>query len=151
MNEVLAFDWGTTIVGVLDVHTDVYTPYRGKERMIEGAKRILSAVGTIVSFNGIDCDLPKLFELLRLDRGRQDIRATHDDMLVITSTIRWPPDPGTLPIFGKGLLEMYTYYCGYGVPAAPLGLSDEYEANNWRDCYMTAELWMRWRHGDLAS
>jgi hypothetical protein len=61
--------------------------YRGKDQMIEGAKRVLSAEGTIVSFNGNACDLPRLFELLQLEQTESALNATHD-MWEITSNIR---------------------------------------------------------------
>ena len=150
MNEALAFDWGTAIVGILDVNTEIYTAYRGTAHMIDGAKRVLSAEGTIVSFNGTACDLPKLFELLQLHETAQATKARHDDMLVVTSNIRWPPDPGTGPIFGPGLDATYANYFGDNVPAVPYGITDEYVANNWRDCYMTAALWKKWRRSELA-
>ncbi|MGN6085684.1 hypothetical protein [Trinickia sp.] len=149
MNEVLAFDWGTTIVGVLDVHTEIYTAYRGAAKMIEGAKRVLSAEGTIVSFNGTACDLPRLFDLLQLCET-ETIKSTHDDMLIITSNIRWPPDPGTDPINGPGLDATYAYYIGDEVPTVPRGVTDECEADNWHDCYMAAALWKKWKRGELA-
>ncbi|WP_322106031.1 hypothetical protein [Paraburkholderia sp. J41] len=151
MTDVLAFDWGTTMVGVLDVQTGIYTPYRGVEKSIEGATRILSAEGVIVSFNGTACDLPKLFELLKLDQSEQVIGATHDDMLLITSNARWPSDAGTGSIKGPGLIATYKYYLGSNVPVAPEGLTDEYEVSNWRDCHMTAALWKKWKRGELAE
>ena len=42
--DVLAFDVGEDIVGVLDLNTDKYTPYRG-DRMSEGARRIVDCGG----------------------------------------------------------------------------------------------------------
>ncbi|MGF6604597.1 hypothetical protein P3T23_009353 [Paraburkholderia sp. GAS448] len=150
MNEVLAFDWGTEIVGVLDVKTGLYMAYRGEGEMIEGAKRVLSVEGTIVSFNGNACDLPRLFELLQREQTECALKATHDDMLVITSTIRWAPDPGTGPINGPGLCATYTHYFGESKPSRPCSFTGEYEANNWLDCYMAAELWKKWKRDELA-
>ncbi|HEY3654632.1 MAG TPA: hypothetical protein VGL34_06545 [Steroidobacteraceae bacterium] len=46
MSEVLAFDWGTTIVGVLDVTTDVYRAYRSPKERLEGAKRLVDIGAT---------------------------------------------------------------------------------------------------------
>jgi hypothetical protein len=149
MSNVLAFDWGTAVVGILDVRTEVYTPYRGADRMTEGAKRIVSAEGTIVSFNGNGCDLPRLFELLHLDQAQRVPKAMHDDMMKITSDIRWPPDLNTASIKGPGLGETYAYYFGNVLPPAPDGVIDDYEVSNWRDCYMTAALWKRWKQGEL--
>jgi hypothetical protein len=150
MSQVLAFDWGTDIVGILDVKTDRYVAYRGKGGMIEGAQRVLSAEGTIVSFNGEACDLPRLLELLQFEQPVCTLKAKHDDMLVITSTIRWPPDPGTGPINGPGLRATYTYYFGESRPPLPDSATDEYEADNWRDCFMAVELWKKWKRGELA-
>jgi hypothetical protein len=118
--------------------------------MVEGAKRIVFAEGTVVSFNGTGRDLSELFELLRLNDTDRVINATHDDMLEITSNIRWPPDPGTGPINGPGLEATYRYYFGEGPPPMPPGLADVYEAGNWLDCHMTAELWKKWKRGGLA-
>jgi hypothetical protein len=63
--EVLSFDWGTTIIGVLDVNTDIYTPYCGASR-IDGVRRIASCCGTVVSFNGNLYDLPQMAKFLRI-------------------------------------------------------------------------------------
>ena len=150
MNEVLAFDWGIDIVGVLDVRTGVYTAYRGKDQMVEGGKRVVFAEGSIVSFAGNSRDLPKLFELLLLEWTDSVLTATHDDMLEITSSIRWPPNPGTGPINGDGLRATYEYYFRDSMPPPPSGLADKYVEDNWRDCYMTAELWKKWKRGELA-
>jgi hypothetical protein len=60
MADVLAFDWGTEIVGVLDINADIYRPYRTRGERIEGAKRILDCDGIIVSFNGRGRDIPEL-------------------------------------------------------------------------------------------
>jgi hypothetical protein len=43
MSEVLALDWGTTIVRVLDITTDVYRAYRSPKERLEGAKRIVGS------------------------------------------------------------------------------------------------------------
>jgi hypothetical protein len=66
MSEVLAFDWGTTIVGVLDITTDVYRAYRSRKERLEGAKRIVDCPSIIVSFNGSGRDLPELATILGL-------------------------------------------------------------------------------------
>src|ERR1700676_5119678 len=75
--EVLSFDWGTTIIGVLDVNTDIYTPYCG-------VSRIASCCGTVVSFNGHLYDLPQMAKFLGLVSAEDlQLRGTHVDMLDI--------------------------------------------------------------------
>ncbi len=146
MSEVLSFDWGTTIVGVLDVHTAIYTPYHGTTQ-IEGARRIVSCCGTIVSFNGNLYDLPQIARILGLASAEElQLRGTHDDMLEITSEVLWP---GPKTIIGSGgLTYRYTLFCsGIPIPASPT--QDVYEESNWRDCYMAAELWKKWKLGEL--
>ena len=150
MNEVLTFDWGTNIVGILDVKTQIYIPYRSGKEMIKGAERIISSVGTIVSFNGNSRDLPELSKILGLSSMNElKIQGEHNDMLEITSDIRWPPDQGTGSILGPGLEKTYKYYVEDEFIALPSHLKDEYEESNWRDCYMTAELWKKWKLGEL--
>ena len=151
MNDVLAFDWGTSIVGVLDIRSGDYVAYRGRDRMIEGATRIVSAEGIVVSFNGHAYDFPKLFELLGLEGADCAFKAAHDDMLKITSNIRWPPDIGTGLIKGPGLRPTYEHFCGFREFSAPAELTDIYERDNWRDCYMAAELWRKWKSGELSG
>jgi hypothetical protein len=63
VSEVLSFDWGTTIIGVLEVNTEIFTPYRGG-RIADGVRRVIECSGTIVSFNGNSYDLPKMAEYL---------------------------------------------------------------------------------------
>jgi hypothetical protein len=146
-NEILAFDWGTTIVGILDVARNVYTSYRGKD-MIEGAKRIASSTGTIVSFGGNSRDLKELSEILSFPFDTK-FQGGHDDMSEIISMIRWPPDAGTAPILGQCLRDTYRHYFGDELPPQPAGIHDLYEVNNWRDCHMTAELWKKWKRQGL--
>jgi hypothetical protein len=149
--EILAFDWGTTIVGILDVNSNEYTAYRHRSEMPDGARRIFFAIGTIVSFNGDRRDLVELAKLLALPPGLMAIiSGHHDDMADIISRIRWPPDPGTSPICGKSLDDTYRYYFGNVLTPAPLHIQDDYEANNWRDCHMTAELWKKWKREGLT-
>ncbi len=158
MTEVLAFDCGDSVVGILDVNRGVYLPYLGKER-IKGAKRLVSHVGTIVSFNGSRYDLPEISKMLSLPSVTElHISGEHNDMSRIVSEIRWPPDPGTAAILGQNLDETYRYYFGDERCNPPPDLRDKYEGDqldyiiaNWRDCYMTAELWKRWRRGKLGS
>ena len=139
--EVLAFDYGEDIVGMIDLNTDAYTRYRGK-RMVEGANRILACEGIIVSFNGTDYDLPKLAKLAGLFASDTlSLLGIHHDMQIEASRDRWPPRPGTAPIVGSGLRDHYRYYLGQPPPEPPGFLEDEYERSNWLDCYMTAELW----------
>ena len=150
--EVLAFDWGTAIIGILDVTSGTYTPYRANKRMIEGAKRLTHCAGTIVSFNGNGRDL---FEIATLLGARSvaelSLRGNHDDMAEIISRIRWPPSPGTAPIVGPCLSDTYAHYFGDVRPIVPSALSDEYEADNWIDCYRTAELWRKWKRDGLEG
>lgn len=149
-SEVLVFDWGPAIIGILDVDANVYKSYRTPEGMIEGAKRVLFSVGTIVSFNGDAYDLPELFNLLPLQSVERVIRGTHVDMLKETSDIRWPPVPGTSSINGPGLRATYRYYFGASIASPPEALQDDYVINNWTDCYQTAALWKKWKRGELA-
>ena len=82
--EVLSFDWGTTVVGVLDVKTGLYTPYRGTHR-IDGAQRIVGCRGRVVSFNGNSCDLPQIATIIGLASAAElKLQGTHDDMWEIT-------------------------------------------------------------------
>jgi hypothetical protein len=149
-SEVLAFDWGTTIVGVLDIAHNVYTPYRSSKEMINGTKRIASAE-IIVSFGGTYRDLTELSRMLSLTCEKElSIHGHHDDMSEIISEIRWPPDPGTARILGQSLCETYRHYFGAELAIPPAHIEDEYEVSNWRDCHMTAELWKKWRRGDLG-
>jgi hypothetical protein len=151
MTDVLAFDWGTTIVGVLDVNAGSYRAYRTREERIEGAKRVVDCAGTIVSFNGGGRDLLELSKLLGLpSEAHLPLKGIHDDMMPIISAIRWPPDPGTAPIIGPSLTETYRHYFCQVVPVRPLHVTEPYEISNWLDCTMTAALWTRWRHGELT-
>jgi len=155
--EVLAFDWGVSILGILDVNSNEYIPYHYGENMILGAKRITSSVGTIVSFNGNRCDLIEISRILGLSSvSEMHISGDHNDMREITSDIRWPPDPGTGSILGPGLIETYRHYFGDVAVVPPSRLQCEYEgdqfeyvASNWCDCYMAGELWKKWKRGDL--
>ncbi len=151
-SEVLAFDWGTTIVGILDVDRNAYTPHRFAEGMIEGANRIAMSVGTIVSFNGNGRDLTEIAIILSLPSKQElSLRCQHDDMAEIISAIRWPPHLGTAPILGQSLYETYRHYFGAEFATPPAHIEDDYEVSNWRDCYMTAELWKQWKRGDLRA
>jgi len=150
-SEVLAFDWGETIVGILDIDHNVYTPYRYRKEMIEGAKRIAMSAGTIVSFNGNGRDLDEIAKILSLpSKQKLSLRCQHDDMAEIISMIRWPPDPGSAPIRGQSLYDTYRYYFAGEAITPPAHVLDSYEVNNWGDCYMPAELWKKWKRGDLG-
>ncbi len=141
--EIVAFDYGGDIVGIIDVNTNAYTRYRG-ECMVEGAKRILSCDGVIISFNGTRCDLPMLASLAGFSASETPpLRGIHHDMQIEASLDRWPPLPGTAPIVGPCLRDHYRHYCGNAPPNPPNCLKDEYERDNWLDCYMTAELWRK--------
>lgn len=149
--EVLAFDWGTTVIGVLDVSSNAYTAYRYGGDMVEGAKRITSTAGTIVSFNGKGRDLIEIAKILGFSSvAEMNVLGEHNDMMEITSNIRWPPDPGSASILGPGLIANYSYYFGDEPPIPPANMQDNYLISNWRDCYMTAELWKKWKRGELV-
>ena len=140
MNEILAFDVGTGIVGVLAVQTGSYSAYRGQD-MLLGARRVFDCEGIIISFNGNRYDLPELVK--RLDDGNTVLepRAKHIDMCEEASRDRWPPDPRTKPIPGHSLISHYMHYFGESLPEPPHSLEDEYERDNWKDCRMAADLW----------
>jgi hypothetical protein len=144
--EVLAFDWGTTVVGVLDVITGIYTPYRGTQR-VEGAQRIVGCRGSIVSFNGNSRDLREIATILGLASSAElNLQGSHDNMWEITGRILWPGDS---LINGFGLAERYAHFFGKDAvfPADPS--LDDYLNSNWKDCYMTAQLWKKWKLGEL--
>ena len=145
--EVLAFDTGETIVGVLDLNTGAYTPYRkhGEPPWTKGAQRVIECDGIVVSFNGNERDLPDLAEITGLESADGlPLRGVHCDMRVIASRDRWPPDPGTEPIRGECLATTYEHYFpDDDVPATPASIADEYEQHNWRDCWLAATLWKR--------
>lgn len=140
MNEILAFDVGTGIVGVLDIRTGSYSAYRGQD-MLLGARRVFDCEGTIISFNGNTYDLPELVK--RLDDGNSVLkpRGKHIDMCEEASRDRWPPEPGKKLILGPSLISHYMHYFGEPLPEPPHSLKDEYEQDNWRDCRMAADLW----------
>jgi len=152
MSEVLAFDWGTTIVGVLDVNSDSYRAYRTRKERIEGARRVVNCAGHILSFNGRTRDLLELSKILELpSEAHLTLQGMHHDMMPIISAIRWPPEPDTAPITGPNLTETYQHYFGKVFPAPPPHVTDEYEISNWLDCKMTAALWIRWQQGELTQ
>jgi hypothetical protein len=151
MSEVLAFDWGSTVVGVLDVQADIYRAYRTREERIEGAKRLVDCAGIIVSFNGRCRDLLEISKILGLPSAADlALKGTHHDMMPIISAIRWPPDAGTAPIAGPSLVATYQHYFGKTIPRPPPHVTDPYESSNWLDCKMTAGLWHRWQRGELG-
>ena len=151
-NEVLAFDWGTTVIGILDVNNNAYTAYLHGEQMVEGASRIILSQGTIVSFNGKGRDLIEIARMLDFPSvSEMNISAKHDDMMEITSYIRWPPVPGSASICGPGLRETFRHYFGAMNHLPPTHLQDDYIVDNWRDCCMTAELWKKWKSGELSG
>jgi len=152
MKDVLAFDWGIDIVGVLDVIANIYRAYRTRTERIEGAQRIVECTGIIVSFNGSARDLLELSKLLgRTSVADLPLKGAHHDMMPIISAIRWPPDPGTAPITGPNLLETYQHYFGPVVAMPPSHVTEQYEISNWLDCKMTADLWTRWRRDELGQ
>jgi hypothetical protein len=151
MADVLAFDWGTDIIGVLDVNTDVYRASRSRTERVAAARGIVECTGIIVSFNGWGRDLLEMSKLLALpSESSLILSGEHHDMMPIISAVRWPPDPGTAPIAGPSLAQTYRYYFGDEIPPFPPHLTGQYEISNWLDCKMTAALWLRWRRGELT-
>lgn len=152
MNEALAFDWGKHIIGILDINTGLYTPYRTKDEIVRGAERIVSSTGNVVSFNGNVRDLVEIAKILGVPSGEElAIRGVHNDMLEITSIIRYPPRDGTGYINGPGLDATFEHFFGKLEIKSPPHINDDYEISNWKDCYKTAELWKKWRRGELRA
>jgi hypothetical protein len=77
------------------------------------------------------------------------LRGQHYDMLEIASAHRWPPRPGTKPIFGPDLRATYADYFGSDNVPPPSHLTDPYEADNWRDCFQAARLYKRLVEGEV--
>jgi hypothetical protein len=125
--------------------------------MIKGANRIVSCTGTIVSFNGKIRDIMEIYKILGFSSETDfHIDCEHNDILEITSDIRWPPRPGGGSILGPGLKEAYKHYFPDKEISPPSYLKNkdreadfEYILSNWRDCYMTAELWIKWKNEEL--
>lgn len=142
MTELLAFDVGQDIVGIIDLRTDAYHRYRG-QRMPDGARRILDCDGVVISFNGIHYDSPELAKIVGIDDAAAlPLKGTHYDMCVHASRDRWPPRDGEdAPILGPDLRDHYRHYFGRPPPVPPGHLDDDYERDNWRDCHMAGELW----------
>ncbi len=142
--ETLAFDIGTDIVGILNLESNEYKPSRGNRKAI-GAQRLIECSGVIVSFNGNGYDLPELAKLL----GKATVQelgslAQHLDMQEITSCVRWPPDPGKKTIAGQGLRNSYEYYFpDQKFPDPPSSVRNDYEKDNWQDCWMAGQLWRK--------
>ena len=143
ITELLAFDVGIDIVGIIDLRTDAYACYRGA-RMPDGARRILGCDG-VVSFNGIRYDLPALAKIVGVaDADALSLKGTHCDVRIHACSDRWPPRDGEDgSILGPGLRDHYRHYFGWPPPDPPRRLDDDYERSNWRDCHMAAELWRR--------
>ena len=142
--DTLAFDVGDDIVGVLDMNTGQYEPYRGKRKTV-AAERLINCVGVLVSFNGNRYDLLRLAWLLgKTSVDELGIQAEHFDMREIASIHRWPPDPGTTPIRGESLLDTYAhYYPDEPVIGPPISFSDDYDISNCQDCWMAGQLWRK--------
>ena len=140
--EVLAFDVGESVVGVLDVNTGEYTPYR-ENAMVDGTRRVVECEGAIVSFNGTHCDLPWLARILALKDEIPSLKGNHYDMLEIAVEDRWGTRLGGKTIIGPDLRAHYKHYFGLDLSRPPASASDEYEENNWEDCWMAGELWKR--------
>ena len=78
MTELLAFDVGIDIVGIIDLRTDTYDCYRGS-RIANGAKRIMDCDGVVITFNGNRYDIPelaKIADMIDADAPLQ-LRAAH--------------------------------------------------------------------------
>ena len=140
---ILAFDAGEDIIGILELSTGGYVPYRGTH-MIQGARRLIGCTGIIISFNGTNYDLRRLAEIVGAPSPDMlQLQGTHLDMLREASIDRWPPDPGTAPIIGTDLRSQYEHYFGPETPESPISVNDDYEWSNWRDCFMAGQLWKR--------
>ena len=91
MTELLAFDVGVDIVGILDLRTDAYVSFRGT-RKPDGARRILDCDGVVISFNGIRYNLPELAKITGVaDDDAPPPKGTHCDMRIHACRDRWPP------------------------------------------------------------
>ena len=141
VNELLAFDIGDDIVGIIDLRTDSYDCYRGA-RMADGARRILECDGVVISFNGILYDMPELANIARVTDALP-LKGIHCDMRVHACRDMWPPrGEEDAPILGPDLRSHYQHYFGRPPPDPPDHL-DDYARSNWRDCHMAGELWRR--------
>lgn len=150
--QILAFDWGTTIMGILDLNSNTYKAYRYKDQMVEASKRLINSNGTIISFSQSNRDLKEIAELLDIDSiDALQLNATHDNMAPIVTNIRWPPRDGEKGILGTDLNGNFDYYFESAIITPPEELTDDYEINNWEDCYKAAELWKRWKEGSLVD
>ena len=118
MTELLAFDVGVDIVGILDLRTDAYVCYRGPRRC-GGARRILDCDGVVISFNGIRYDLPKLTKIVGVAGGYAlSLKGAHYDMRIHACRDRWPPRDGEDdPILGPepGQRRWKTGRIGHGI------------------------------------
>ena len=143
MKEILAFDYAQSMVGMIDLRTDSYSRYRGR-CMVDGARRILDCEGTIISFNGAIYDLPELARIAGIaEPAALSLRGDHHDMMIEASRDRYPPVSGNSKIIFQPLWKYYEHYCGEPLPDPPDFLIDDYERDNWDDCYMTAMLWRK--------
>ena len=72
------------------------------------------------------------------------LNAQHLDMQEIASCVRWPPNPGTRPIVGQGLLNTYEHFFpDQTLPDPPTSVRNDYEKGNWQDCWMAGQLWRK--------
>lgn len=139
VDEVLAFDTGIDVVGILEIGTGEYTAYRGLKRMAEGARRLLKA-REIISYNGNRYDLKELASILGFSSVEElIIEGTHYDM----QEICWNP------IFGSDLVFTYEENYGTSPIASPDYVTDSYEIDNYRDAFRAAELYRSWKKGTL--
>ena len=145
--EVLAFDTGTTIVGVLDLNTGIYTPYRkhGEPPWTKGAERVIECDGIVVSFNGNRVRLAPLGRDHRSGVGGQTsvegrpLRHESDRLERSLAT-----RSGHRADMGQRLTLTYKHYFpDDDVPVPPASITDPYEQDNWRDCWLAATLWKK--------
>ena len=98
---VLAFDTGIAIVGILDVNTGAYTAYRDPA-WTAGATRLLECDGVIVSFNGNRYDLYDLARIIGAPSPDDlNLRGIHCDMRRLHPNIAGPLALGPSPYWVK--------------------------------------------------
>ena len=140
MKEILVFDVGENIIGMIDLNTDTYSHYRGP-RMVR-SQRILDCQGIVISFNGST----------GTGRPWQRLLGLPTRPLYLSAPLRYAGRgiPRSLASgtrdrsdSGQNLQETYWNYFRDSPPDPPDYLDDDYERDNWSDCYMAAALWRR--------
>lgn len=130
-HDVLAFDTGTSIIGIFSVKKNEYRAYYGDDRK-KAAQRLVRAK-EIVSYNGNRYDLADISRALGLPENQlPPLKGIHHDM----REIHW------VNILGSNLR------CTYGLyyPDVP-NFPQTYESSNQMDCYMAWKLWECWKAG----